>query len=130
MSMANSLEVRVPLLDNAIIDFSRRVPFNKKVKGFQTKYLLRKALLRFQPQDIAFGRKRGFTPPLAMWIKKGLKDYMFSVLSDDALSRVNFLRHDYIKKVVDDHLNGRAENSRLIWALVILIKWYRNYVST
>ena len=129
MSMANSLEVRVPLLDNAIIDFSRKVPHDKKIKGFQTKYLLRKALAKCQPTEIAFGKKRGFTPPMALWLKNGLKDYMFSVLSRDSLLSVNFLNYNHITKIIDDHLNSKAENSRLIWALIVLINWYRNYVS-
>lgn len=129
MSMANSLEVRVPLLDNAIIEFSRKVPLGRKIKGFQTKYLLRKALSRFQPDEIAFGKKRGFTPPMAIWIKKGLKDYVMSILSKDSLSDVEFLNYDHVVKIIDDHLHGRAENSRLIWALVVLVKWYRNYIN-
>lgn len=129
MSMANSLEVRVPLLDNAIIDFSRKVPLHYKVRRFQTKYLLRKALSRFQPAEIAFGKKRGFTPPLAVWIKNGLKDYVLSTLSSDSLSKIDFLNHKYINSIVNDHLTGRAENSRLIWALVVLANWYRNYVT-
>lgn len=129
MSMANSLEVRVPLLDNAILDFSGRVPANKKIKGFQTKYLLRKALSKFQPNDIAFGKKRGFTPPLALWIKGGLKDYMMDSLSREALSGIEFLRHDYVGGIIDDHLKGRAENSRLIWSLIALVNWRRNYAG-
>ncbi len=129
MSMANSLEVRVPLLDNAIIDFSRTVPESMKIKGFQTKYILRKALSRFQPREIAFGKKRGFTPPLALWIKNGLKDYMLSSLSPDSISKLGFLNHAHITKIINAHLNGKAENSRLIWALVALVNWHRNYVS-
>jgi asparagine synthase (glutamine-hydrolysing) len=128
MSMANSLEVRVPLLDNAIIDFSRKVPLNKKIKGFQSKYLLRKALSRFQPSEIAFGKKRGFTPPVAVWIKNGLKDYVLSTLSPESISKIGFLNQRYIDSIIDDHLKGRAENSRQIWALVVLVNWYRNYV--
>ncbi|MBI5739144.1 MAG: asparagine synthase (glutamine-hydrolyzing) [Nitrospirae bacterium] len=129
MSMANSLEVRVPLLDNAVIDFSRRVPPCMKIKGYETKYLLRKALSRFQPPEIAFGKKRGFTPPLAVWIKKGLKDYMLSSLSPASLSSLGFLKAERVTGIIDDHLNGKAENSRLIWALISLLNWHRNYVS-
>ena len=129
MSMANSLEIRVPLLDNAILDFSRKVPLNKKIKGFQTKYLLRKALSKFQPSAIAFGKKRGFTPPLALWIKNGLKEYMLDSLSAESVANLGFLKHDYITNVIDDHINGRAENSRLIWSLIALVSWHRNYVS-
>jgi asparagine synthase (glutamine-hydrolysing) len=129
MSMANSLEVRVPLLDNAIIDFSRTVSAEMKIKGFQTKYLMRKALSRFQHPGIAFGKKRGFTPPLALWIKNGLKDYMLSSLSGDAISKLGFLNHTHINRIVSAHLNGKAENSRAIWALVSLMNWYRNHVS-
>lgn len=129
MSMANSLEVRVPLLDNAIIDFSRKVPLNSKIKRFQTKYLLRKALSKFQPDEIAFGKKRGFTPPMALWLKDGLKDYMFSSLSADSISKLGFLNHKHVAGIIDDHLKGRAENSRLIWALIVLVKWHERYVS-
>jgi asparagine synthase (glutamine-hydrolysing) len=128
MSMANSLEVRVPLLDNAIIDFSRKIPPDKKIKNFQTKYILRKALSRFQPDEIAFGKKRGFTPPVAMWIKNGLKDYMLSSLSSDSLLKTDFINHKYVNSIITDHLNGTAENSRLIWALIVLVNWYKNHV--
>lgn len=128
MSMANSLEVRVPLLDNEIIDFSQRVGL-PKIKGFKTKYLLRKALSRFLPAEIAFGKKRGFTPPVALWIKKGLKDYMLSSLSRNSISKVEFLNYNYIAKLIDDHLTNKAENSRTIWALIVLVNWYANYVS-
>ncbi|MCK5506840.1 MAG: hypothetical protein KAJ10_16865, partial [Thermodesulfovibrionia bacterium] len=129
MSMANSLEVRVPLLDNAIIDFSRTISPLMKVKGYQTKYIMRKALSRFQPPEIAFAKKRGFTPPLAIWIKNGLKDYMLSSLSPASTSSLGFLNHAHITKTIDDHLNGKAENSRMIWALVSLVNWHKNYVA-
>jgi len=129
MSMANSLEVRVPLLDNAIIEFSGKVPLQSKIRGFQTKYLLRKALARFQPAEIAFGKKMGFTPPMAVWLKRGLKDYMMSSLSSASLSHMEFLNHGYIASIIDDHLSGKSENSRLIWSLVVLVNWYRNFVS-
>jgi len=129
MSMANSLEVRVPLLDNAIIDFSRKVPIDKKIKGFKTKYILRQALSRFQTDEIAFGKKKGFTPPMALWIKGGLKDYVLSTLSKEALSGIGFLNHVYVTEIINDHLNGKAENSRPIWALIVLVNWYQNYVS-
>ena len=128
MSMANGLEVRVPLLDNDIIDFSQNTHITK-IKGFQTKYLLRKALSRFQPPEIAFGKKRGFTPPVALWIKNGLKDYMLSSLSPDSLSKLDFINQNHVAKIIDDHMNGKAENSRSIWALIVLVNWYRNFVS-
>jgi len=127
MSMANSLEVRVPLLDNEIIELSEgRL---SKIRGFQTKYILRRALLRFQPREIAFGRKRGFTPPVALWIKDGLKEYVFSTLSRENIQDMGFMNYGYIIKLIEDHLNNRAENSRQIWALVALVKWYKDYVS-
>lgn len=128
MSMANSLEVRVPLLDNAIIDLSRGIPLHYKIRGFQTKYLLRKALSRFQPHEIAFGKKKGFTPPLAIWIKNGLREYVLSILSAENISKLGFIQSNYVEKIIDDHMQGRAENSRLIWALVVLVNWYANYV--
>lgn len=128
MSMANSLEVRVPLLDNAIIDFSQKISPNYKIKRFQTKYILRKALSNFLPAEIAFGKKMGFTPPVALWIKDGLKDYMLSSLSAASLSNAGFLNHSYINAIINNHLNGKSENSRLIWALIVLVNWHKRYV--
>jgi asparagine synthase (glutamine-hydrolysing) len=86
-------------------------------------------LSRFQPPEIAFGKKRGFTPPLALWIKNGLRDYMLSSLSVDSLSRLGFINHGHVTKIIDDHLSGKAENSRAIWSLVSLVNWYRNYIA-
>jgi len=66
----------------------------------------------------AFGKKRGFTPPMALWIKNGLKDYMLSTLSPSSISSLGFLNQTHVNRIIDDHLNGKAENSRHIWALV------------
>jgi asparagine synthase (glutamine-hydrolysing) len=128
ISMAHSLEVRVPLLDNTIIDFSQN-PDIPKIKGFQTKYLLRKVLARFQPHAIAFGKKRGFIPPLALWMKHDLKEYMLDSLSQQSLSKMKFINYDYVSRLINNHLNGRNENSRAIWALMVLSSWHQNYVS-
>jgi len=89
---------------------------------------MRKALSRFQPHEIAFGKKRGFTPPMALWIKNGLKDYILSSLSHSSVSSLGYLNHTHVTKTIDDHMSGKAENSRLIWALVSLVNWHRNYV--
>jgi asparagine synthase (glutamine-hydrolysing) len=128
MSMANSLEVRVPILDNTVIDLSQKIPAYYKIKRFQTKYILRKALSKFLPAEIAFGKKIGFTPPVALWLKHGLKDYMLSSLSDESLSKIGFLNHNYISAIINNHLNGKAENSRQIWSLIVLANWHRRYV--
>ena len=125
-SMQHGLEVRVPFLNKDLIDFAWYLPTELKVKPFSTKRILREALKRHVPSDIARMSKKGFVPPLALWLTQthALKPAMLSILSRDQVARVGFLEYDYIASLIDDHLAQRADHSKKIWALMSLVRFF------
>ena len=123
-SMQHGLEIRVPFLNKDILDFAWFLPTKYKVGPFSTKRLLRKALARYVPADIARMKKQGFVPPLALWLTRELKPAMLSILSQEEVARVGFLEYNYIVSLIDDHLAQRADNSKKIWALMSLVRFF------
>jgi len=91
MSMAHSLEVRVPLLDNRLIDFFSALPANLKLRNTQKKYLLKKAAARVLPPAVVNRRKQGFSIPLPVWFRSELRDYVYEVLAPRELSDLDYL---------------------------------------
>jgi asparagine synthase (glutamine-hydrolysing) len=126
MSMANGIEIRVPFLDNEVIEFARSLPARDKIRPFQTKRLLRDALERILPTGIAKRPKRGFTPPLASWINSELKEYVRDTLRTHYSGEAWTL----IEKDLRDHAEGKAENSRRLWSLLILGSWRSRFLKS
>jgi asparagine synthase (glutamine-hydrolysing) len=123
-SMQHGLEIRVPFLTKDLIDFAWYLPTKYKTGPFSTKRLLRKALARHVPDDIARMRKLGFVPPLALWLTNELKPSMLRILSREEVAKVGFLEYAYIVSLIDDHLAGRVDNSKKIWALMSLVRFF------
>ncbi len=123
MTMANSLEARVPFLDHELVEMVAMVDPRAKTKGFETKSILRKIAAQILPRKISKGRKRGFTPPLPFWIRDGLRIFIEESLSRSRISASGILDPSYCDKLVQEHLAGVKDNNREIWALVSLIHW-------
>jgi asparagine synthase (glutamine-hydrolysing) len=121
-TMAHSLEARSPLLDAEVMEFAARLPERMKLRGAQKKWLLRGAYRSIVPAEILDGRKRGFGVPLADWLRGPLKPEMLDVLCDPAVGG-GMLDRDEVTAIVDSHLDGRADNSARIWALLFLERW-------
>ncbi|HOK40230.1 MAG TPA: asparagine synthase (glutamine-hydrolyzing) [bacterium] len=127
MSMANSLEVRVPLCSRDVINFSAKIPGDLKTKYFTTKYLFRKIAKKYLPKKITSLRKKGFSPPIAYWLYNDLKDYTNEVLSKDNINSIGLFNYSYINRIVNEHLKKQKDNNRKIWALIIFVRWWYNY---
>lgn len=125
MSMANSLELRVPLCDHRLIEFVSAIPFSLKLKGFKLKSLFKKVLTDLLPQNIINKRKQGFMVPLADWLKDDLKDYVREVLSEQNIRKRKFFNPQEVNILLDSHFRGKAVNTHQIWALFILELWLR-----
>ena len=129
MSMAVSLEVRSPLLDHKLIEFMATVPTRLKLKGLTTKYILKKSVDHLLPKEIIHRNKQGFSAPIASWMKHELKsqvgDYL---LSENSQSR-NYFDQEYIKRLINDHQNGRSDFTRKIWALLSFEVWHRTFLN-
>jgi len=126
MTMANSLEARLPLLDYKLVEHMALMPPKLKTRLFQTKVLLRKAVRSLLPPEIRRGKKRGFTPPLPFWIKRELKEFILDSLSETRLRATGLLNERYCAGLVNDHLAGKKDNNREIWTLLGLTNWLEN----
>lgn len=127
MTMANSLEARVPFLDHELVERVAVIPPRIKSKGFHTKSLLRKAVKRLLPPSIQKGKKRGFTPPLPFWIKNELRNFVSSVFTKERLTRTGIVNPNYCKSLLDEHFSGVKDNNRQIWTVLSLILWLERH---
>jgi asparagine synthase (glutamine-hydrolysing) len=121
-SMAVSLEAREPLLDYKLMEFAARLPSNLRVRKGQGKYLLKKSMERYLPQDILYRPKMGFVTPIAQWFRGPLADEARNISEAGALGRMGWFEPKALRKIADDHISGKSDNSRLLWQLLMLDK--------
>jgi asparagine synthase (glutamine-hydrolysing) len=129
LSMAHSLELRVPFLDQKVAEFAFSLPRRMKVRGFQKKRLLRRALAPLLPEEIVHGRKQGFSIPLAAWLRGPLEPFAREVLAPSALARQGLLEASAVTPIVDRHCAGQEDLSRQIWGLMALTLWFNRYAD-
>ena len=129
LSMAHSLELRVPFLDAAVADFAFSLPRKLKVRGPAKKRLLRKALEPLLPREVVHGRKQGFSVPVASWLRGPLEPFAREVLAPSALARHGLLDPAAVTPLLDRHCAGREDLSRQLWGLMALTLWFDRYAS-
>jgi asparagine synthase (glutamine-hydrolysing) len=127
--MAHSLEARVPVLDSVVVGFALSLATRHKVLGLRKKVLLRKAVEPLLPRQIVHGRKRGFSIPAAAWLRGELEPFARDTLSPDALRRQGFLRHEPVRRLLDEHVAGKHDWSRQLWGLLAFTLWYERHVE-
>lgn len=124
MSMAHSLEARVPFCDRAVLELGRQIPSRLRLKGFTGKYLLRKAMRSRLPATIVEGKKKGFNVPMPSWMAGALKEFMLDCLSPARLRQQGLLDPVAVERLVRQHTSLQADHSRAIWTLLMLVVWY------
>jgi asparagine synthase (glutamine-hydrolysing) len=127
MSMAASIELRVPFLDHRLVEFAASMPSRYKINGRTTKYLLKHAMRGKLPDEIIDRKKMGFPTPLEIMFRKDLYDYAVDTLLGTTARIIQYFRRDRIQKALEDHRTGRKDNHRLIWQLVVLEEWHRKF---
>ena len=128
MTMANSLELRVPFLDHRILEFAASLPPAYKVKNLTGKYILKKALSRRLPAEIVKRKKAGFPVPYTSWLYKELQGSVSEVLLDDSTIARGYFRKDTVEKIIRG--GPRRNWSKEIFSLVVLEFWHRMFVDT
>ena len=126
-SMAVALEVRVPFLDHRVVEESFRIPFDYKLRNGTTKYILKDAFKDLIPAKNLNRKKRGFCPPLAMWMRRELDTYFDRHLSRDYVRKEGILNWDYVQFLRDRHKNGKRDNSMELFGIIMFDVWYRKY---
>jgi asparagine synthase (glutamine-hydrolysing) len=129
LSMAHSLELRVPFLDPKVAEFAFSLPRKLKVRGLAKKRLLRRALEPLLPREIVHGRKQGFSIPLAAWLRGPLEPFARETLASSALRRQGLLDPAAVTPVLDRHISGKEDLSRQIWGLIALTLWFDRYAD-
>jgi asparagine synthase (glutamine-hydrolysing) len=129
LSMAHSLELRVPFLDQRVAELAFALPRKLKVRGFDKKRLLRRALEPLLPREVVHGRKQGFSIPLAAWLRGPLEPFAREVLAPSALARQGLLDPTAVAPILDRHCSGREDLSRQIWGLMALTLWFDRYAD-
>lgn len=123
MSMAHSLEVRVPYLDNELADFVLAQPGSRKVRGRQVKWMLRRFAATVLPDGAASRRKQGFDVPVADWLRGALREALTDYLSESAVRRRGLFRLEAVSSMVKRHLRGDADYGERLWLLMALEGW-------
>ncbi|HYJ33453.1 MAG TPA: asparagine synthase (glutamine-hydrolyzing) [Candidatus Binatia bacterium] len=126
-SMAASVEVRVPLLDEALIDLASRIPGNRKVRGTRTKVAFREALRDVVPAEILSRPKAPFAVPIRSWLAGDLAEYVQDVLNPSRVRARGLLDPNVVQALVREHHTGREDHSLRIWALLTLELWMQEF---
>jgi asparagine synthase (glutamine-hydrolysing) len=129
MSMLNSLEVRVPILDHVFVEWVAGLPSQWKLRGNRQKYILRRLAERVGvPREVLYRQKQGFTLPLVHWMRNELKDMLMILVEPRTLER-GYFQASGVRQLMDDHLlRGKTMTSRL-WRLLMFELWHRNFLE-
>jgi len=129
MSMATSLETRVPYLDNEMIDFVLSMPSRLKRHGKERKYILRKAYAQHLPAAILSREKQGFSIPLKAWLNAEWNGLMHEVLDESELKSDGLFNSETVSRWIKEHETNRANHSHILWGLMVFHLWKRRFLT-
>ena len=129
MSMAHSIESRVPLLDNQVIDFAATLPAHLKIKNGRRKHILKEAVRSLLPPGIIDRKKQGFGVPLGVWFRGGLTDVFSDVLRSPRTRQRGYFEPGFVDRLVEEHLGGRRDHTLRLWQLMVFELWHRHYLD-
>ena len=130
MSMATSLEVRVPILDHLFVEWATGLPPEWKLRGRVQKYILRKLAERVGvPREVLYRPKRGFSLPLVHWMRNEMKDLIVTVLLEPKTMQRGYFNPAGVRQLLDEHFRERRDHAGRIWRLLMFELWHRNYLE-
>lgn len=130
LSMAVGVEVRVPYLDLDLVEFSRSIPTHLKMKGNETKYILKKVAEKYLPKDIIYRPKTGFGAPIRQWITNDLHQMIEERLSIDRLQRRGIFDPQKVWELIESNKKGEIDASYSIWSLLAIESWLLQFADT
>jgi asparagine synthase (glutamine-hydrolysing) len=129
MSMAHSIESRVPLLDNQVIDFAATLPAHFKIRKGRQKHILKEAVRTLLPGGIIDRKKQGFGVPLGVWFRGGLTDVFADVLRSPLTRQRGYFEPAFVDRLVEEHVTGRRDHTFRLWQLTVFELWHRQYLD-
>jgi asparagine synthase (glutamine-hydrolysing) len=122
MTMAASLEARVPFLDFEVVEFLSHLPAKSKLRGLTTKWLLRRLMRERLPKAVLTMPKKGFSPPIPRWLRGPLFPYLQSKILDSPSCR-QFFSRSYVEQLLAEYHSGKVDHNRRLWALLTFLHW-------
>lgn len=129
MSMAHSIESRVPLLDHLVIEFAASLPARLRMPGGRLKHLLKELAFSLVPREILDRPKQGFGVPVGHWFRGELREAFGDVLGSPSTRQRGYFNSAFVDRVLAEHLAGRRDHSRQLWMLLVFELWHRQYVD-
>jgi asparagine synthase (glutamine-hydrolysing) len=129
MTMAASLESRIPLLDSHLVEYAASIPSHLKIKSFKAKYLLKRAFADFLPEPILTRKKMGFNVPTGIWFREGQRGLITRLLLSEQMRERGYFNNDFIAQMVRDHLEGRTNYQAQLFTLASLELWFRVFID-
>jgi asparagine synthase (glutamine-hydrolysing) len=122
-AMAVSLEGRVPLLDHRVVEFAARLPLPMKLRAGRGKWILRRVLYQYVPQELIDRPKKGFSLPIAEWVRGPLREWAEELLDECRLRQDGYFHPKIVRKIWEDHLSGQRDLRHHVWALLMFQAW-------
>jgi asparagine synthase (glutamine-hydrolysing) len=129
LSMANSVEARVPYLDFRLVEFVESLPPHLKLRGLQGKYLHKKALAQVVSHEVAYRPKKGFAHPIEKWLRGRMRSVVDDCLLSEKAAVNHYFSRDYIRRMVEEHEAGRQNYLRHLYLLISFELWHRRFIS-
>jgi asparagine synthase (glutamine-hydrolysing) len=129
ITMATSVEARVPFLDHHLVEYALGIPRDLKVKGTTGKHILKRALESILPHDLLYSKKRGFGAPIREWFRTSLGESYNERLLNSPIWKRDFFNREFVTRMINEHRTGRGEWSFHIWALLNLSLWYEHWID-
>ncbi len=130
MSMAHSIESRVPLLDNRVVDFAATLPAHLKIRNGRKKHILKEAAATLLPERILNRPKQGFAVPVGGWFRGDLREFFSDVLLSRTARQRGYFNGRFVDRMIREHVGGRRDHTLRLWALVVFELWHRQYVDS
>ena len=129
MTMATSLECRVPFLDHELVELSSLIPSTRKIVKSELKHMLKQSLVDILPKEILYRKKRGFGAPIGAWLKHDLSPLLRNLLSKEAVERRSLFRWQTVHRTIEMHMANHEDNTDHLLSLINLELWFRLYVD-
>jgi len=129
MTMATSVEARVPFLDHKLVEFAQSLPRHMKVRNGETKYILKRALKGVIPDRVIHRRKQGFGAPINQWMLDRMGNFVEHALLNSPLRKRGLFDYDFIARLLAEHRAGRVNYSFFLWSLLNLSLWYEHWID-
>jgi asparagine synthase (glutamine-hydrolysing) len=129
MTMAASLEGRVPFLDHKLVEFAASLPPGMKVKGLERKYLLKKVAEKWLPRELVYRKKKGFPMPIGDWFRGEARDFLCDHINPQTIKNRAIFDVNAIECLLKEHENGSKDHSTILWTLLNIEIWYRLFID-